>query len=165
MPYARRRTTGPDIPDSAPPDGANATSYTVRELENGTEYAFRVRGGDEDGGGIASNEASATPMDTIAPMLRSATTTALALGLTYDENLDASSEPAPSAFSVTVDGVSRAVTEVSVLGDTKVRLTLARKSHQGGRHGIRIHVKGNGIKTLPRTKERIPCTHSVIRPI
>ena len=42
---------------------------------------------------------------------------------------------------------------------------LARKSHQGGRHGIRIHVKGNGIKTLPRTKERIPCTHSVIRPI
>ena len=44
-------------------------------------------------------------------------------------------------------------------------LRLARKSHQGGRHGIRIHVKGNGIKTLPRTKERIPCTHSVIRPI
>ena len=55
--------------------------------------------------------------------------------------------------------------EVSSLHDCPCIVTLARKSHQGGRHGIRIHVKGNGIKTLPRTKERIPCTHSVIRPI
>ena len=57
-------------------------------------------------------------------MLRSATTTALALGLTYDENLDASSEPAPSAFTVTVNGASRVLTEVSV-DETKVLLTLA----------------------------------------
>ena len=215
-----------DIPDSAPNE-ANATSYTVRDLENGTEYAFRVRAVNEDGGGIASNDATATPMatapdaptgltaeagdesvtlrwtagsdggsavtshqyrrkttgafgawqdipesaaeeanagsftvssgltndtaytfevqarnaegesgpsnqaiatpvagDTTAPMLRSATTTALEVGLTYDENLDGGSEPAPSAFTVTVDGASRAVTGVSV-GDTKVLLTLA----------------------------------------
>ena len=43
--------------------------------------------------------------------------------------------------------------------------SLARISHQGGRHGIRIHVKGNEFRTLPIIKERIPCTHSVIRPI
>ena len=194
-----------DIPDSAPNE-ANATSYTVRDLENGTEYAFRVRAMNEDGGGIASNDATATPMatapdaptgleaeagdksvtlrwtagsdggsevtshqyrqkttgafeawqdipesaaeeanagsftvssgltndtaytfevqarnaegdsgpsnqaratpgagDTTAPVLQSATTTALALALTYDENLDADSEPAPSAFTVTVE--------------------------------------------------------------
>ena len=52
-----------DIPDSAPNE-ANATSYTVRNLENGTEYAFRVRAVNEDGGGIASNDATATPMAT-----------------------------------------------------------------------------------------------------
>ena len=63
-------------------------------------------------------------------MLRSATTTALELGLTYDEDLDASSEPAPSAFTVTVDGASRAVTGVSV-GDTKVLLTLASAVRAG----------------------------------
>ena len=62
--------------------------------------------------------------DVVPPEIESATTTALALGLTYDEDLDADSEPAPSAFTVTVDGASRAVTGVSV-GDTKVLLTLA----------------------------------------
>ena len=62
-------------------------------------------------------------------MLRSATTTALALALTYDEALDADSEPAPSAFSVTVDGASRAVTGVSV--GAKVLLTLASAVRAG----------------------------------
>ena len=113
-----------DILDSTPPDGANATSYTVPSLENGTEYAFRVRAVNEDGGGIASNDATATPMDTTAPVLMSATTTALELKLFYDENLDAGSEPAPSAFTVTVNGASRAVTGVA-LDETKVTLTLA----------------------------------------
>ena len=113
-----------DILDSTPPDGANATSYTVPSLKNGTEYAFRVRAVNEDGGGIASNDATATPMDTTAPVLMSATTTALELKLFYDENLDAGSEPAPSAFTVTVNGASRAVTGVA-LDETKVTLTLA----------------------------------------
>ena len=124
LPFLCAATDWADIPDSAPPDGANATSYTVRELENGTEYAFRVRAVNEDGGGIASNDATATPMDTTVPVLRSATTTALALALIYDEDLDADSEPGPSAFTVTVDGASRTVTGVAV-GDTKVLLTLA----------------------------------------
>ena len=119
-----------DILDSTPPDGANATSYTVPSLENGTEYAFRVRAVNEDGGGIASNDATATPMDTTAPVLMSATTTALELKLFYDENLDAGSEPAPSAFTVAVNGASRAVTGVA-LDETKVTLTLASAVRAG----------------------------------
>ena len=73
------------------------------------------------------------PNPTASLQANPATTTALALALTYDEDLDADSEPAPSAFTVTVDGASRTVTGVSVLGDTKVRLTLAPAVRAGRR--------------------------------
>ena len=126
----RHKTTGgfgswQDIELSAPGE-ANATSYPVTSLMNDTAYTFEVQARNAEGASGPSNQASATPVagDTTAPVLMSATTTALALGLTYDEALDADSEPAPSAFSVTVNGASRTVTGVSV-GDTKVLLTLA----------------------------------------
>ena len=131
----RRKTTGDfgsweDIADSAPGE-ANATSYPVTSLMNDTAYTFEVQARNEEGDSGPSNQASATPVagDSTAPVLRSATTTALALALTYDEALDADSEPAPSAFSVTVDGASRAVTGVSV--GAKVLLTLASAVRAG----------------------------------
>ena len=133
----RHKTTGgfgswQDIELSAPGE-ANATSYPVTSLMNDTAYTFEVQARNAEGESGPSNQASATPVagDSTAPMLLSATTTALELGLTYDESLDADSEPAPSAFSVTVDGASRAVTEVSVLGGTKVLLTLATAVRAG----------------------------------
>ena len=104
----------------------NTTEHTVTLLTNGTAYTFEVQARNEEGDSGPSNQASATPAasDTTAPMLRSATTTALELKLFYDEVLDADSEPAPSAFTVTVNGASRAVTGVA-LDNTKVLLTLA----------------------------------------
>ena len=110
----------------------NTTEHTVTRLTNATAYTFEVRARNEEGDSGPSNQASATPAasDTTAPMLRSATTTALELKLFHDEVLDADSEPAPSAFTVTVNGASRAVTGVS-LGDTKVRLTLASAVRAG----------------------------------
>ena len=126
----RQKTTGDfgswqDIELSAPGE-ANATSYPMTSLMNDTAYTFEVQARNAEGDSGPSNQASATPGagDTTGPMLRSATTTALALALTYDEALDADSEPGPTAFTVTVDGASRAVTGVSV-GGTKVFLTLA----------------------------------------
>ena len=123
----RQKTIGSwqDIELSAPGE-ANATSYPVTGLMNDTAYTFEVQARNAEGESGPSNQARAIPgaVDATAPVLRSATTTALALGLTYDENLDADSEPAPSAFTVTVDGASRTVTGVAV-GDTKVLLTLA----------------------------------------
>ena len=132
----RHKTTGDfgawqDIELSAPGE-ANATSYPVTSLANDTAYTFEVQARNAEGASGPSNQASATPVagDSTAPVLRSATTTALALGLTYDESLDADSEPAPSAFTITVDGASRAVTGVSV-GGTKVLLTLASAVRAG----------------------------------
>ena len=132
----RQKTTGgfgswQDIELSAPGE-ANATSYPVASLANDTAYTFEVQARNAEGASGPSNQASATPVagDSTAPVLRSATTTTLEVGLTYDEDLDAGSEPAPSAFTVTVDGASRVVTGVSV-GDTKVLLTLARGVRAG----------------------------------
>ena len=132
----RQKTTGDfgswqDIELSAPGE-ANATSYPVTSLMNDTAYTFEVQARNAEGDSGPSNQASATPVagDTTAPVLRSATTTALEVGLTYDENLDAGSEPAPSAFTVTVDGASRAVTGVSV-DEAKVLLTLASAVRAG----------------------------------
>ena len=132
----RHKTTGgfgswQDIELSAPGE-ANATSYPVTSLTNDTAYTFEVQARNAEGASGPSDQASATPVagDSTAPVLRSATTTALALALTYDEALDADSEPVPSAFTVTVDGASRAVTGVTV-EDTKVRLTLASAVRAG----------------------------------
>ena len=126
----RHKTTGgfgawQDIELSAPGE-ANATSYPVTSLMNDTAYTFEVQARNAEGASGPSNQASATPVagDSTAPVLRSATTTALELGLTYDENLDADSEPAPSAFTVTVPGRRLAVTGVSA-SSTNVFLTLA----------------------------------------
>ena len=131
----RQKTTGvfgddwEDIPMSAPGE-TNEGSFTISSgLTNDTTYTFQVQAVNAEGGSGPSNEASATPMDT-APMLQSATTTGLEVGLTYDEDLDAHSKPAPSAFTVTVDGDSRAVTGVTVDG-AEVVLTLASAVRAG----------------------------------
>ena len=145
----RDKTTGgfgswQDIELSAPGE-ANATSYPVTSLANDTAYTFEVQARNAEGESGPSNQASVTPAagDTTAPMLRSATTTALELGLTYDEDLDADSEPAPSAFTVAVAGASRAVTGVSV-DETKVLLTLATAVRAGETVTVSYTVPGTG---------------------
>ncbi len=59
-----------------------------------------------------------SPADTTAPTLSTAVVTGASLALTYDEALDATSAPAASAFTVTVDGAARTVTHVSLSGST-----------------------------------------------
>ena len=144
----RQKTTGDfgsweDIADSAEGE-ANATSYPVASLANDTAYTFEVQARNAEGASGPSNQASATPVagDTTAPVLMSATTIALELALTYDEDLDADSEPAPSAFSVAVDGASRAVTGVSA-SSTKVLLTLASAVRAGDTVTVSYTVPAN----------------------
>ena len=56
--------TWTDIPNSAAGE-ANATSYTVTRLDNGTAYGFRIRAVNAGGNGAQSDEATAKPAATI----------------------------------------------------------------------------------------------------
>ena len=106
-------------------------SYTVGELTNGVEHSVQVVPVNKAGDGEAA-EITATPRETIPPQLLTARlVNNVTVTLTYDEPLDATSEPATSAFSVLFNSdpsgsPAREVSEVAVFGNT-VRLTLASR--------------------------------------
>ena len=106
----------------------NTTEYTVKSLTNRTLYTFEVQAENTAGQSGPSNQASATPVagDTTAPVLMSATTTALGAraDLRREPSTPTRSRRRRRSRSPSRDGASRAVTGVSV-GSTKVLLTLA----------------------------------------
>ena len=69
-------------------------------------------------------------VDSIQPKVARATVDGATLTLTYGEALDESLTPATDAFSVTVDGAARSVSDVSVSGST-VALTLTSAATRG----------------------------------
>ena len=69
-------------------------------------------------------------VDSMQPKVARATVDGATLTLTYGEALDESSTPATDAFSVTVDGAVRSVSDISVSGGT-VALTLASAATRG----------------------------------
>ena len=98
-------------------------SHTLATLENGVEYTVRVIAVNNLGDGEAS-EVTGTQTDTVPPGLLGAEVNGSSTTLTYDEALDESSVPDKSVYTVTVDGVTRLVSQVSVAG-SRVTLTLA----------------------------------------
>ena len=56
------RTAAQTFGNAARQVTVSATEYKVSDLENGTEYMFRVTAANDDGPGPASDEAKATPM-------------------------------------------------------------------------------------------------------
>ena len=113
-----------DAPADVSDETVTGTTYTIAGLTDGVEYAVRVIAVNDEGDGPPSDEATGTPRETTPPELSTATVDGATLTLTYDEDLDETSEPATDAFSVTVGGTGPAVDGVSVAGDT-VTLTLA----------------------------------------
>ena len=113
--------------------GATGTgqTYTVTPADVGSQLKVRVRFTDALGlaGELTSAETVSVP-DTVGPELAMAVVTGTELVLTWNEPLDAASEPAASAFAVTVSGSTVTVTTVAVSGDT-VTLTLASAAVRG----------------------------------
>ena len=108
-------------------DPASRT-HTITGLTDGVEYAVRIIAVNDVGDGPSSTEATGTPRETNPPVLTGATVASVALQgltvivsgavltLTYDEALDENSVPAANAFTVTVNGATATVNDVSVSG-------------------------------------------------
>ena len=90
---------------------------TVSGLTNDESHTLRVLAYNHNGDGAAT-ETMATPeaTDTTAPALLTARVDGATLRLSWNEALDATSEPATAAFTVNVGGVSREAVRVSVSG-------------------------------------------------
>ena len=98
-----------EAPDDAGGDGDYEVKVRVSDGANVTEAALTVRLQD---------------VDDIAPVLSSATVNGTVLTLAWSEPLDAASQPAAGAFTVTVGTAGRTVSGVAVSGSA-VTLTLA----------------------------------------
>ena len=99
----------------------NSLSYTVSNLSTGT-YSFKIHAINAHGTGPDSSEKSTTLAE--EPVLTEATVSLDWLELTYNYQLDSSSVPPTTAFTVSVDGVDRTVDNVYV-GGQKVVLRLS----------------------------------------
>ena len=107
-----------------------------------------------DGNGIGNTAASETfAVDTKAPGFQSAAVTGNTLVLTYDEDLDAGSPPAASAYTVTAGATSAALTTAALAGADPVTvsaktvtLTLATAVATGATVQLSYTVPGSGSK-------------------
>jgi len=104
---------------------SGAQQHLVGGLTNGTPYTLRVLGYNRNGDGAASAEVTSTPAatDTTAPALVRTWVVGDTLGLTYNEALDETSQPATGDFTVNVAAAGRGVSNVAVSGNV-VTLTL-----------------------------------------
>ena len=112
--------TAADVSEAA----ATETSHTITGLTGGTEYSVRVLAINDVGESLPSEDASGTPRETIPPELSAASVDGATLTLTFNEAVDANSEPASTAFTVKVSGNVHEVDSVDVTGSA-VTLTLA----------------------------------------
>ena len=112
--------TSEDVSEAA----ATGTSHTITGLTGGTEYSVRVLAVNDGGESPPSEDGSGTPRETVPPELSAASVDGATLTLTFNEALDENSEPATTAFTVTVSGNVRGVDSVEVTGSA-VTLTLA----------------------------------------
>ena len=113
-----------DTPADVSEAAVTGTSHTIPGLMDGTAYSVRVLAINDVGEGLPSDDSSGTPRETVPPELSEASVDAATLTLTFNEALNEDSEPATTAFTVSVSGNVRAVDSVDVTGSS-VTLTLA----------------------------------------
>ena len=114
---------------SANASGSQAVSSTGIQNGSGsglvsqTAYSWFVMHEDSSTNASIVGSDTFTTLDGVIPVLQTATVDSDSLTLTYNENLDATSVPATSDFTVLLDGVESVVSNVSIL-NTVVTLTL-----------------------------------------
>ena len=113
-----------DTPEDVSEETVTGTTHTINGLTEGVEYAVRVVAVNDVGEGQPSYEATGTPIETVPPLLDTATVNAATLTLAYNEDLDETSIPAVDTFQVNAGGDGHGVQDVSVAGSV-VTLTLA----------------------------------------
>ena len=109
---------------------AQAVTVTAQVNDNEAEETFTIThavdGGDY--GSVTADSVAVTvvPVDMTSPMYWESSVNGSSLVLTYDEDLDTVSEPVAGVFTVTVEGSSRSVSDVSIRGrDVTLALSLA----------------------------------------
>ena len=112
------------LADDAEIAGATGATYTVVSGDEGKAIRVRVGFTDDAGNGETLTSAATEAVTAAALQLESATVDGAALVLTYNESLDEGVSMPAGAFTVTVDGSDRPVTNVSVSG-SGVALTLS----------------------------------------
>ena len=141
--------------------GATSSTYTLAAADEGKTIKVKVSFTDDAGNAESrTSEATGTiaAADTAPPSLASsggAVVNGASLVLTYNEDLDTSSEPAATAYTVTVAGSMVNVTDVAVSGST-VTLTLASAVSAGDTVAVSYtpgtdpiqDVRGNGAAAL-----------------
>ena len=113
-----------DTPADVTEAAVTRASHTITALSDGAEYVVRVLAINDNGESLPSEEGEGTPRETVPPELSGASVDRAALILAFNEALDGNSEPAATAFTVTVSGNARVVESVDVSGSAAT-LTLA----------------------------------------
>ena len=113
-------------------DDPNDRRHLLEGLDTGTEYTVRVVAYNKHGDGALTGEvsANASGVDGTAPTLTNATVVGSTLTLNWHEELDTTSVPATSAFTVNVNGTRRGISGIGIAGGV-VTLTLATAAKTG----------------------------------
>ena len=121
------KESGDDWADQDDVSEADVTgaSHIIAGLTDGTEYAVRVIATTDGAEGPPSEEVAATPAETTAPEISSASVDGARLTLTFDEALDTGETPDRTVFAVAVGDSGRGVDTVAVSSSVVIPISTA----------------------------------------
>lgn len=126
---------------------SSSYTYIDNTTSEGTSYFYVVASMDVSSQESANSEEVFATADATSPFLQVATINGEFLSLDYNENLNVTSIPSPSDFSVLVNGIGRTVSEVNVNGSRAI-LTLNPEIISGDNVVINYTIGVNPIRDI-----------------